>query len=248
MQIRHIGIVIPAHNEQAEIANCLTAIEKAITKLTAYSANFPNKIQTSVVVVLDSCTDNTQKIVTEMATHAKNKGNDLTYLTCDYQCVGKVRDFGIRQLIQQGADWIACTDADSQVSENWLVTQIQHIGEAIFPAKCDMICGVVSIDNWAHLAPSTKRVYLEHYQDNMGHHHIHGANLSFSADGYNKVGGFADLACHEDVDLVKKFEQFGLTIIWSNKVRVTTSSRLDARANEGFAGFLQKLENENREV
>lgn len=44
--------------------------------------------------------------------------------------------------------------------------------------------------------------------------------------------------------LVKKFEQANLPIIWSNLVRVVTSSRLDARADEGFAHFLRGLENQ----
>ena len=76
----------------------------------------------------------------------------------------------------------------------------------------------------------------------MGHQHIHGANLSFSSKAYLNVGGFAPLACHEDVDLVNRFKAQGYDILWSNKVRVTTSSRLEARASEGFAAFLNNLE------
>ena len=76
----------------------------------------------------------------------------------------------------------------------------------------------------------------------MGHRHIHGANLSFSSAAYLAVGGFAALPCHEDVDLVKKFEKQDFAITWSNRVRVITSSRLQARAAEGFAAFLANLE------
>ena len=76
----------------------------------------------------------------------------------------------------------------------------------------------------------------------MGHRHIHGANLSFNSEAYLNVGGFAPLACHEDVDLVNRFKAQGYDILWSNKVRVTTSSRLEARASEGFAAFLNNLE------
>nr|WP_254423181.1 hypothetical protein [Psychrobacter sp. DAB_AL32B] len=79
----------------------------------------------------------------------------------------------------------------------------------------------------------------------MGHHHIHGANLSFSSDAYVAVGGFAHIACHEDVDLVRRFEAQSYAITWSNRVRVMTSSRLQARATEGFAAFLNNLEQNN---
>ena len=61
----------------------------------------------------------------------------------------------------------------------------------------------------------------------------------------HRVGGFAPLGCHEDVDLVKKFESKGYVIIWSNRVRVMTSGRLQARASEGFAAFLANLEKGN---
>ncbi|MBO6199081.1 MAG: glycosyltransferase family 2 protein, partial [Psychrobacter sp.] len=105
-----------------------------------------------------------------------------------------------------------------------------------------MICGVVSVDDWAHLTPQTRKDYIAHYQDKMGHRHIHGANLSFSSAAYLAVGGFAALPCHEDVDLVKKFEKQNFAITWSNRVRVITSSRLQARAAEGFAAFLANLE------
>jgi hypothetical protein len=143
-------------------------------------------------------------------------------------------------LIEQGADWIACTDADSMVEADWLMAQIKHLKAE--PAA--MICGVVSIDCWDALSESTKQQYLAHYQDCMNHRHIHGANLSFASQDYVAVGGFDELTCHEDVGLVKKFEQADLPIIWSNLVRVVTSSRLDARADEGFAHFLRGLENQ----
>ena len=79
----------------------------------------------------------------------------------------------------------------------------------------------------------------------MEHHHIHGANLSFSSKAYLAVDGFAHLPCHEDVDLVGKFKAQGLVIIWSNRVRVMTSSRLQARATGGFAAFLNNLQKIN---
>lgn len=220
-----IGIVIPAHNEAMTIAKCLASVQSAIDQL-------PSTIKAYPLVVLDSCTDDTQKLV---------KATGVDYLCCNYHCVGQVRDIGIRYAIENGATWLACTDADSVVPMDWLVQQIEHI----IYQPTDMICGVVDIDSWAHLTPQTREDYIAHYQDRMGHRHIHGANLSFNSKAYLAVDGFTHLPCHEDVDLVKKFEDQGYAITWSNRVRVLTSSRLKARATEGFAVFLANLENNN---
>lgn len=222
--VQKIAIVIPAHNEQDHIGDCLTAIQTAIHHLKQTFS----QIAVDVIVVLDSCSDNTQAIV---------EGFGVDYLTCEFKNVGKVRALGIHHAMAQGADWIACSDADSQVAENWLTAQLQHLQDD----TCDMICGVVAVDSWDNLSEKVKTDYLAHYQDRMNHRHIHGANLSFSVYAYRQVSGFTDLPCHEDVDLVRKFEQQHFNIVWSNKVRVTTSSRLEARASEGFAHFLSNL-------
>ena len=217
-----IGIVIPAHNEAMTIAKCLASVQSAIKQLTS-------TIKVYSLVVLDSCTDDTQSIV---------KAAGVDYLCCDYQCVGQARDIGIRHAIANGATWLACTDADSVVTVDWLAQQIEH-------QPTDMICGVVDVDSWAHLTAQTREDYIAHYQDKMGHHHIHGANLSFSSEAYLAVGGFSSLPCHEDVDLVRRFEAQSYVITWSNRVRVMTSSRLQARADGGFAVFLNNLEQKN---
>ena len=229
---KKIGIVIPAHNEADSISACLDAIKQAIAPLSS-------DIAVQTVVVLDSCDDDTL---------SKVQNAHVDWLRCEFRCVGKVRDLGVRYLIEQGADWIACTDADSMVEADWLMAQIKHLKAEPTTTPTTMptamICGVVSVDCWDALSESTKQQYLAHYQDCMNHRHIHGANLSFASQDYLAVGGFDELTCHEDVGLVKKFEQANLPIIWSNLVRVVTSSRLDARAEEGFAHFLRGLENQ----
>jgi len=235
-----IVIVIPAHNEAMTITKCLASVQTAIEQL-------PSTITATMLVVLDSCRDDTLELVKSVqvesaqAKNTKIENADVNYLCCDYLCVGQVRDLGIRHAIAAGATWLACTDADSVVTPDWLIQQIAHINTQ----PTDMICGVVSVDSWAHLRPQTRKDYMAHYQDKMGHRHIHGANLSFSAESYLAVGGFAPLGCHEDVDLVKRFESTGYAITWSNRVRVITSSRLQARATEGFAAFLANLETNN---
>ncbi|WP_407408798.1 glycosyltransferase [Acinetobacter sp.] len=214
-----IGVVIPACNEEQSIKSCLLALQHAIDAVADH-------MQVRVVVVLDSCTDQTLAHVQAL---------NIDYLCCELRCVGQVRDLGVRYLLEQGATWIACTDADSTVSPNWLVSQLNH-------QPADLICGVVSISDWQDLSQQTQALYQVHYQDRMGHRHIHGANLSFSREAYLKVGGFLGLTCHEDVDLVQRMLAQDFKVLWSNQVRVTTSSRLDGRVDEGFAHFLKNLD------
>ncbi|RZF55862.1 glycosyltransferase [Acinetobacter halotolerans] len=212
-----IGIVIPAHNEEQYLPTCLQSVQRAIQELRDYHVE--------VLVVLDSCMDQSRSIVQEY---------QVNWIECNYACVGKARDLGIRYLITQGVTWIACTDADSHVNPDWLVCQMQH-------QPTDAICGIVMLDDFSHLSMLKKQRYLSHYQDQMNHQHIHGANLSFTVDAYIQAGGFEPTPCHEDVLLIQKFIKQYCHITWSNLVRVTTSSRLIARAPQGLSHFLNEL-------
>lgn len=98
-----IGIVIPAHNEEYYLSACLQSIQVAIGNISGY--------EVEVLVVLDSCTDQSRLIV---------QSHQINSIECNYECVGKARDLGIRHLIGRGVTWIACTDADTVVSPDWL--------------------------------------------------------------------------------------------------------------------------------
>ena len=218
-----IGVVIPACNEEDNIKGCLQALKHAIQQLHI-------DIEVKVVVVLDSCEDQTLQRVQEFG---------IEYLSCQLRCVGQARDLGVRHLIAQGVTWIACTDADSCVHPDWLIQQLEH-------QPADLICGVVMIEDWQNLSAQAQALYQAHYQDRMHHRHIHGANLSFSRDAYLQVGGFQGLSCHEDVDLVQRMQAQRCQIVWTNQVRVTTSSRLEGRVDDGFAHFLKNLQDKEQ--
>src|SRR5699024_12672257 len=110
MNTTNIAIVIPAHNEALTISKCLASVQTAIEQL-------PSTITATVLVVLDSCSDDTLTLV-------KHAGVD--YLCCDYQCVGQVRDLGIRHAITSGATWLACSEDDSLVTANRHTQSIAH--------------------------------------------------------------------------------------------------------------------------
>ncbi|WP_236761082.1 glycosyltransferase family 2 protein [Acinetobacter sp. NCu2D-2] len=106
----------------------------------------------------------------------------------------------------------------------------------------DIMCGVVEVSSWAHLSQTTQHEYLSHYQDCMNHRHIHGANLCFKSKVYQALGGFQALTCHEDVEFIQRAEAHHFNILWTNQLRVKTSSRLQSRVTHGFAHFLENLE------
>jgi glycosyltransferase involved in cell wall biosynthesis len=214
-----IGILIPVHNEEALLPDCLKAAKVA--------ASHPGLLGEAVqiLVVLDSCSDRSAAIAQEYQVRS---------LEVQARNVGHVRGVGARHLLNQGARWISCTDADSRVAADWLVAQLA--------LGTDAVCGTVTVDAWSEdFDPAAQIRYHQAYQAQDGHRHIHGANLGISASAYVRAGGFEPLACHEDVQLVRQLERCGASIAWSCMPQVITSARLDCRAQGGFGDYLKSL-------
>jgi len=214
-----IGILIPVHNEQALLADCLDAALIA----TRHPDLRGEPVQ--VLVMLDSCSDASASIA---------QAYPVQCLEVQARNVGHARGVGARHLLNQGARWIACTDADSRVAPDWLAAQLA--------LNVDAVCGTVTVDAWSEgFDPAAQIRYHQGYEARDGHRHIHGANLGVSASAYVRAGGFEPLACHEDVHLVRELERCGASIAWSHRPQVVTSARLDARARGGFGDFLKTL-------
>lgn len=214
-----IGILIPAHNEEMLLGDCLEA--------ALIAASHPGLLRETVhvVVVLDSCSDGSAAIANAFG---------VQYLQVQARNVGHVRGVGARHLLNQGARWISCTDADSRVAPDWLVAQLA--------LGADAVCGTVTVDSWSDGFDAAAQIrYHQAYQAQEGHRHIHGANLGVSAGAYVQAGGFEPLACHEDVQLVRNLERCGASIAWSHTPQVVTSARLDCRAQGGFGDYLKGL-------
>jgi glycosyltransferase involved in cell wall biosynthesis len=219
-----IGIVIPAHDEEHDIAACLLA-----ARVASEHPDLGGE-RVEICVVCDLCSDGTEALArlsgaTTLAIHARN--------------VGRARAAGADALMARGARWLAFTDADSRVEPAWLVNQLA--------LTADAVCGTVQIDDWtphgAH-AGLIQWHFGQTYHDEDGHRHIHGANLGVSAQAYRRCGGFQGLACNEDHALVHALQACGAHVVWSAKPRVITSARTHARATGGFADALCHAVNE----
>ena len=71
---------------------------------------------------------------------------------------------------------------------------------------------------------------------------IHGANLGFNAQKYLSVGGFRSIPTGEDRALVSDLIASGAKAHFDSSVRVMTSDRRQARAPDGFASVLTRLD------
>ncbi|MDB5846605.1 MAG: glycosyl transferase [Rhodoferax sp.] len=216
-----IGVVVPAHDEEVHISDCLRSL--------AVAAQCPRLAgeEVRVVVVLDSCADATADIARRMG---------AITLAVDARNVGIARARGAELALNGGARWLAFTDADSVVGPGWIAEQLA--------LQSDAVCGTIEVRDWgewglrgAHM----QRHFEATYTDADGHRHIHGANLGVSAAAYRGVGGFRALASSEDVALVDALRESGASIAWSAAPRVVTSARRRYRAPEGFGATLQRV-------
>lgn len=215
-----IGVCIPAHNEEREFDHCLQSV--------MHAAQHPglNGERVQVVVILDTCTDGTE---------AKAQRWPVTRIHASYRNVGLARAAGARHMLDAGARWLAFTDADTAVSDSWLVDQLS--------LHAPVVCGTVGVSDWTshgHYAEHARVEFLAGYQDRDGHRHVHGANLGIDAQTYRQIGGFEALGCSEDQALVDRLERAGVPIAWTALPRVITSARPYSRVSGGFASTLRQ--------
>lgn len=216
-----IGVVIPAHDEADHIAATVVAVQAA----AAHAALAGEPVQ--VLVVADACRDGTAAVAAACG---------AATLVLAARNVGLARHAGAQQLLAAGARWLAFTDADSTVADDWLAAQLA--------LQCDAVCGCVWVTDWqAHgeQAPLLAQAFAAQYHPEEGHRHIHGANLGLSTKAYLRAGGFPALATSEDVALVRALEAAGVRVAYSALPRVWTSARIDHRAPLGFGDALRRL-------
>ncbi|GAA6121089.1 glycosyltransferase family 2 protein [Acidovorax sp. FG27] len=217
-----IGVVVPAHDEEAVLDACLQSLQVAATDPGLYGE------PVRIVVALDACSDRSEDIALQRGVQT---------VRVDRRNVGAARSAGVDLALQAGARWLGFTDADSTVAPDWLVQQLRHAEGA----QCDAVCGTVEVRQWGGYGLAVQQRYHAGYIDAPGHRHIHGANLGVSARAYCHVGGFAELRTGEDVALVGALEAAGLRIAWTNAPRVVTSARSHFRAPAGFGAHLAGL-------
>ncbi|WP_347558929.1 glycosyltransferase family 2 protein [Robbsia sp. KACC 23696] len=217
-----LAVVIPAHNEALLLPRCLDSIGAAIRHPSLAG------VHVDVIVVLDSCTDDSESIVAAY---------DCRVLRSAHRNVGLARAMGAAYAMGLGAQWLSFTDADSAVPVEWLASHRRwhHAGT-------DVVCGTITVDDWSQRSAACMVRHEAGYQRIDGHRHVHGANLGLSTAAYLAAGGFAPLRSSEDVALLAALEAMGAVIARPGSPSVITSGRDEARAPDGFAAFLTAIE------
>lgn len=230
--LRAVLVVVPARDEEDEIGGALTAVAAA-----AHEGGLP----TTVVTVLDRCTDRTGEVAAAVAaTHPH-----LRWLTveADAGSLGRVRGQGVEAGRAAYPDldpaqlWVASTDADSRVPPAWLREQ-----RALADRGLDLVLGTVEpVDDGTH--PEAMRLWWAQHHLLEGHTAVYGANLGVRLSAYDTAGGFPALDDGEDAHLVHRVREVA-ALPWTStdRTRVRTSARRRGRAGAGFAGFLRRLD------
>ncbi|MBV9951497.1 MAG: glycosyltransferase [Acidimicrobiia bacterium] len=227
--VEEIGVVVPAHDEEARVAACLSGLRVAARHpLLAHK-------KVRVVVVLDRCRDRTGDT-------AERFGVEV--IEVDHACVGSARSAGFARLLDRSAapderHWLVTTDADSTVPPDWLARLV-----AWRQRGADAVAGTVVVDDWSEQPPQTRQRFVRHqhaHGTGLAHQHVHGANLAISAAAYRRVGGIPQLPVAEDHALWAAVGAAGLRRVAAGDLPVVTSSRREGRAAGGFSDLLRSL-------
>ena len=225
-----LSVVVPARNEAGRLGGCLTSIGEAISVY----AETPGSVTVDVVIALDSCTDDSAAVI---ARHPGTRNVQVREGSA-----GRARNAGVtsaRTLRGTRPDemhWVAMTDADTRVPPQWLAAQVRLAEEG-----ADVVVGTVEPDP-DELDRHTLGRWRSRHDLREDHPHVHGANLGFTLDAYDRVAGFPGTRLHEDVEFVRRARAVGLHVRATDLHRVTTSARRVGRTPGGFAAYLRELD------
>jgi len=243
-RIERVAVVMPAHNEEEHLEPALQALQQSADALHRVRPD----VVVRVTVVLDSCTDGSAAIAAGYAAADPR----VSVLAVGYRSAGASRAAGVRASgigvtrrrppgqrwspsPWAGRTWLANTDADSRVPENWLVRQLEFA-----EAGADAVLGSVEPDP-AGMDPELLQRWREHHPFHEHHPHIYGANFGVRASAYLAAGGFARITSEEDRALVHGLRSRAFTVTATDSTRVMTSGRTHARAPHGFGAYLRTL-------
>ena len=221
-----IVVVIPARDESELIGRGLASVLAA----KEYARSRLPDTRVSVVVVADRCTDDTAAVARSFA--------GVTVAEIDAGNVGLARRTGVMLALESSATlpalvWIASTDADSVVPDNWLVEHARLARDG-----AGVVLGSVRPD-FGDLSDEQARAWTARQAAVGTVGEIHGANLGVRADIYLAAGGFPCLPEHEDVTFVDHCVALGADIVATDRCEVTTSGRQVGRTPGGFARYLR---------
>lgn len=229
--ISRVVVIVPARDEEDRIADCLLSLEAARCRL---HQAFDGAVRSRVIVVLDDCRDATASVAARFT--------DVETVISSARCVGAARRLGTHHALRLDRPargvWLANTDADCVVPPDWLTQMVDDGNLGI-----NLVLGTVRPAPGLPVAVARAWLAAHHLRDD--HPHVHAANLGIDARSYLDLGGWRELPCHEDADLVDRVAASGhLRVRRTGGIAVVASSRLHGRAPRGFARYLSDMTDE----
>jgi glycosyltransferase involved in cell wall biosynthesis len=218
-----ISVVIPAYNEEKNIAACLESLVHQ-----TFSEPF------EVIVVDNASTDKTS----EVAQMFSQKIN-LRVVREDKKGRGAARWRGFEEA--QG-EIILSTDADCAVPENWIATMVQALRESQSVAVTGnfTVHGLSKYKSFLFTAIQT--ISATFYKLYFGHWWLNGFNFGIYNEAYKKAGGFdADLNAQEDIDLSIKVHNLGAIVRVSRSKVLFSGRRFEKGVFKGLRPYLQSF-------
>jgi GT2 family glycosyltransferase len=227
--IRALAAIVPAHDEQDLLPDCLAALEHAAT----HPAVTDTRIL--LLVVADQCTDLTAATAYHAGAHVA---------MTEARNVGVARSVGaagaVEMLEREGISdqqiWLAYTDADTTVPADWFARHLAYAAQG-----WSAVLGTVRVSDWSPRPPGTARIFNDLEASVPDHHRVHGANFGVRADVYRHAGGFPALPVGEDHALTAALRRLGFRVKLADDMTASTSARISGRVDGGFSDYLTNL-------
>jgi hypothetical protein len=248
-------VAIPVRDEEERLPACLRALAQQRDR---FGRPLP-PTSVRIVVFANNCTDQSASVARSLA---ECWSLDIRVVEARLPPEGAHAGAARRAAMDIAEAWlveggdgngvILTTDADSQVTPNWITTNL-----AAFEAGAEAVLGRIDLDDEGKLLPDALHrrgaledayesllVELSWLLDPLEHnpwpHHatISGASLGITRNAYCRVGRLPSVPLGEDKALIALLSRGDARIRYCSAVHVITSGRTHGRAPGGVADTL----------
>ena len=176
-----VSVVIPARNEEHFIGSCLASVKSAASEIES---------DLEIVVVINRCTDSTEKI-------ARKEGAKIVY--DDSKNLSKIRNTGVRSSI---GDIVFTIDADSTMSIGFMEEALTLLATGkIIGGACRFMLDRKGVGIWLTQLVVRMLTWMLN---------VAGGCFWFYRRDFERIGGFNEnLLIFEDVDFAKRLKMLG---------------------------------------
>jgi glycosyltransferase involved in cell wall biosynthesis len=254
-QSKRAVIAIPALNESVDLADCLASLS-----IQRDSLGEPIGSKAfEVLIYANNCTDHTAEVAREWAARMLQPITIVEEKLPNHRANAgwarkRAMDLAANRLELSGGDAIFTTDADSCVAPNWVQATWTELDRGV-----DCVAGYVGgkrqdililgtpFVNRCMLEETYKRLAAEIYarcdprpHDPWPNHRVSsGASLAVRLSAYRAIGGLPARGSGEDKALTQALDDAGFKVRHSTDVYVSTSYRLNGRAQGGAADTIR---------